>query len=283
MPNTPERVREYQVAPRYLAGSIYTGDPGLLPLLDAGWALSRDELGNVIVASPDHTLRVGFLPEDERGELWMISAHPHAFAPPEWLVTLDLSAPPEIVGEFTTALATAHSAEPSSVLGGSASAGLDVTDRLRASDWVMDNSEPLLLSFESPDRLVVLRRRVGHLRHEAEAAGDTERWLFEVGPPGHRWYATATSNLPDHLLQALTTAIANPVPVPRHLVRSELERLPTQAAATPIAPSPLEVARIQAATARSIAAPRPPASALAYTTATRPPMPPSFTLAGPTR
>ena len=37
--------------------------------------------------------------------------------------------------------------------------------------------------------------------------GDGERWLLEVGPPrSHRWYANASSNIPDELLGALTTA-----------------------------------------------------------------------------
>ncbi|MER7702393.1 DUF317 domain-containing protein [Kitasatospora sp. NPDC097605] len=266
MPSTTARAREYQVAPRYLAGSTHTGDPGLQPLLDAGWALSRDELGNVFVTSPDHTVRTGFLPKGERGDLWMITAHPNAFAPPSWQVTLDLSAPPEIVGEFTTALATG----PDSVLAG-ATGGYDVTDRfLDEHGWHLARERATAV-FRSPDGLVALHRQLGYLRPEAEVAGDVERWLFEVGPPGHRWYATATSDLPDHLLETLTIAVASPELVQRYLRHSELGHLPAQATAVPTAPSPLEVARIRAATARSAPAPRAAgASVLAYTTATRP-------------
>ncbi|MFD8321403.1 DUF317 domain-containing protein [Kitasatospora purpeofusca] len=278
MPNSTTRAREYQVAPRFLADSTHTGDPGLQPLLDAGWALSRDDLGNVFVTSPDHTIRTGFLPEDERGDLWMITAHPHAFAPPAWQVTLDLSAPPEIVGEFTAALAAA----PDSVLTG-ATGGHDMTARLLDEHGWRPVSERATTVLRSPDGLVALHRQLGHLRPEDEMAGDVERWLFEVGPPGHRWYATATSNLPDHLLETLTTAVTRPVPVRRYLRRDDLERLPAQATATPTAPSPLEVARIRAATARSAAAPRPAASVLAYTTATRPAAFPAPALAGRTR
>ncbi|MEE1786921.1 DUF317 domain-containing protein [Streptomyces sp. SP17BM10] len=268
MPNTIARAREYQVAPRFLAGPTHTGDPGLQPLLDAGWALSRDDLGNVFVASPDHTVRLGFLPEGERGELWVINAHPDAFAPPEWQVTLDLSAPPEIVGEFTAALAVAHSTAPSSVLHGD-TGGYDVTDHLLDEHGWRLETERATAVFRSPDGLVALHRRLSFLRHETEMAGDSERWMFEVGPAGHRWYATASSNLPDHLLDTLTTAITSPVPVPRYLRPSQMERLPPQATAAPTAPSPLEVARIQAATARSAPVPSANASVLAYTTATR--------------
>ncbi|MFD8751639.1 hypothetical protein ACFV0O_11770 [Kitasatospora sp. NPDC059577] len=65
--------------------------------------------------------------------------------------------------------------------------------------------------------------------------------------------------------------------------RIELEHLPAGATATPVAPSPLEVARVQAATARSTAVTRAPAAALAYTTSTQPPAPPRVALAGPAR
>ncbi|KOV12329.1 hypothetical protein ADK60_31945 [Streptomyces sp. XY431] len=282
MPNITAPAREYQIAPRFLADSTHTGDPGLVPLLDAGWTLSRDDLGNVFVASPDHTIRTGFLPESERGDLWMINAHPDAFAPPDWQVTLDLSAPPEIVGEFTTALASAYSAAPNSVREG-AGGGFDVTDRLLGENGWRLEAERATAVFRSPDGLVALHRRLGYLDPEAEMAGDTERWLFEVGPPSHRWYATATTNLPDHLLDTLTTAVTNPAPVQRYLRKQELASLPSQATATPTAPSPLEVARIRAATARSTPAPSANASVLAYSTTTRPAALPVPALAGRAR
>ncbi|MFJ8442839.1 DUF317 domain-containing protein [Kitasatospora griseola] len=269
MPHHFDKGRDYQIAPRFLAGSTGIGDPGLRPLLDAGWALSRDESGNVFVSSPDRTLLTGYLPESEQGDLWMINAYLDAFASPRWQVTLDLSVSPEIVGEFTTALADSHSAAPNSVLRTS-TGGFNVTDRLLGErGWHLEDGRTSA-ALRSPDGLVTLHRRHGRLRPEAEIAGDAERWLFEVGPPGHRWYATATSALPDHLLYALTTAITDPVPVQRHLRRSELGRLPSQATAVPTVPSPLEIARVRAATARSAPASKAGTSALAYTTTTRP-------------
>ncbi|QJT04716.1 hypothetical protein G9272_34125 [Streptomyces asoensis] len=47
MPYSPndEQWREYHVTPRYLAGSTFTGDPALRPLLDARWNLTHDEMG----------------------------------------------------------------------------------------------------------------------------------------------------------------------------------------------------------------------------------------------
>ncbi|MEV6209569.1 DUF317 domain-containing protein [Kitasatospora sp. NPDC051914] len=268
-PSSLEQPREYRITPRFLAGPTYTGDPGLQPLLDTGATLTQDDLGNVYVTTPDQRIRLGFLPEYEGGELWMVSAHSQAFAPPEWLVTFDLRVAPEIVGEFTTTLAAAHAKDPDSILGDRVG-GLDVTDRLLENGWHLDTRSLAEVAYRSSDRLVTLHRRLGHLRHETEMAGTAERWLLEVGPPGYRWYASASSNIPDHLLGALTTAAINPTPVHREMWPSDLARLPAQAIATPTTPTPLEVARLRAATARSASVPRSPASTLAYSTTTRP-------------
>lgn len=116
MPYHPndEQWREYHVTPRYLAGPTFTGEPALRPLLDAGWNLNHDELGNVYVNSPDQKLRLGYLPEGEDDALWQITAYSHAFAAPRWLVTYQDSAPTEIVAGFTTALAAAYAEGPDS-------------------------------------------------------------------------------------------------------------------------------------------------------------------------
>ncbi|GLW58018.1 DUF317 domain-containing protein [Kitasatospora phosalacinea] len=275
MPNPTDHGRDYLVAPRFLANPTYTGDAALVPLLDAGWTLSHDELGNTYVTAPDFTVRVGYLPEGNRGDLWMIAAHDDVFAPATWQMLVDLAAPPEIVAELTTALAAAHSASPASVVHGP-TGGFGLTGRLLDEHGWQQKAKPPLAAFQSPDRLITLHRRLGHLGHNDEMTGDRERWTFVVGPPGHQWYATATSDFPDRFLDTLTTSITNPAPVQRYLRRSELARLPAQATATPVAPSPLEVARMKAATSRSLSvprtapAPRAGGSVLAYTTATRP-------------
>ncbi|MFF2819404.1 DUF317 domain-containing protein [Kitasatospora cineracea] len=275
MPNPTDKGRDYLIAPRFLADSTGTGDPALVPLLDAGWLLSHDELGNAYVTAPDFTVRLGYLPEGNRSEMWMITAHDDVFAPATWQVLVDLAAPPEIVAELTGALAAAHSASPASVVHGP-TGGFDLTDRLLDEHGWQQDGKPALATFRSPDGLVTLHRRLGHLRYDDELTGDLERWTFVVGPPGRQWYAAATSDFPDQFLDTLATAITNPAPVQRHLRRSELAELPAQATATPVAPSPLEVARMKAATSRSLSVPRtapaPQAvgSVLAYTTTTRP-------------
>ncbi|MEU6172738.1 DUF317 domain-containing protein [Streptantibioticus parmotrematis] len=94
-------------------------------------------------------------------------------------------------------------------------------------------------------------RRKG-LDHAAEIKGLRERWLTLAGPPGHQWYATASSFTPPGLVATMNTALANPAPVVRYAY--DLRRLPPQAKATPVnplVPTPLDVRRAAAAKSRS--------------------------------
>nr|WP_237539930.1 DUF317 domain-containing protein [Streptomyces sp. SID4917] len=180
--------REYHVTPRYLAGPTYTGDPALRPLLDLHWKLTHDELGNVYVASPDHTVRLGYLPEGDDNTLWKITAYSDAFAMPRWLVTFQNSTPTEIVADFTTALAAAYAEGPDSYLyyGNNTLADLDVGTPLAAAGW-SHSFGTTDVSFRSPDGLAEVHLRRHRLDHRAEMTGHQERWLMHAGPPGDRW------------------------------------------------------------------------------------------------
>lgn len=70
------------LSPVYLAGSTFTGDPALQPLLDQAFHLHLDELSNVYVTSPEQHVRLGYLPEGEDSTLWKIAVHSDPFAPP---------------------------------------------------------------------------------------------------------------------------------------------------------------------------------------------------------
>ncbi|MFJ6382707.1 DUF317 domain-containing protein [Kitasatospora sp. NPDC092039] len=272
MPYTPEKPREYRVQPRYLAGSEADATDAVTPLIRAGWAVSNDELGNAYVTAPDLTARLAFLPEGPDSTLWKISAGPEATAMPRWLVTFDDRVPYEIVQDFTTALADAYTRGPGAYIG----AGLPAPRQV-AGRW----AEPLVV--QSPDQLVTRSTRPGFLPHAEEMDDTSERWLFESGPPARRWYASASSHVPAPLLETLTAVAFDPSPVHRYLRRTDLAHLPEGAVATPTAPSPLEVARVRAATSRSVAATRAPAAALAYTTSTPPLAPLRVALTGRAR
>ncbi|MFB7950145.1 DUF317 domain-containing protein [Kitasatospora phosalacinea] len=250
MPDPREEPREYTIAPRYVANADADESVALRPLLDAGWAQSHDADQNTFVTSPDLTARLAYLPWVDGPVWWKISAGPDAFAPPEWLVTFDHNTPPEVVADFTTALADAYVQGPDGYLGGSRSSGVETALELLYQGWTLDPSTPFL-SYRSPDRLVRFHFRDKLLRHSDEMAGHTQRLLVEVGTRRSCWCVTASSHLPDHLLQSLAAAVTDPVPVRRPMRRIDLEHLPAAATATPIAPSPREVARISAATFRS--------------------------------
>ncbi|MFG2919050.1 DUF317 domain-containing protein [Kitasatospora sp. NPDC048298] len=283
MPYTPEKPREYRITPRYIANSDADVSPPIDRLLDAGWALSRDEQANTYVTAPDLRARLAYLPEGDNCTYWKISAGRDAFAPPEWLVTFDHKTPPEVVEDFTAALADAYAQGPDAYLNnGPRPDGAGTTLQLLASGWRLNPATPFL-THQSPDNLIRLHRRDQFLPHASEMAGDTERWLFEVGPPRDVWYATASSRLPEHLLHTLANTVADPAPVHRHMRRVDLERLPAVATATPMAPSPLEVARVRAASSRSLSVPRAAPSTLAYSTTTRPPALPQAAVAGRSR
>ncbi|MFJ8442838.1 DUF317 domain-containing protein [Kitasatospora griseola] len=256
MSNTPDSPREYWVAPRYLAHADADGSRAVQPLLNVGWASSQDGEGNTFVTAPNLSARLAHLPESDGRVLWKVSAGRDAFAPPEWLVTFDSLTPPEIVADFTTALAAFYTRGPDGYLGNNQDSGVETVLELLATGWKLNPATPFL-SYQSPDRFARLHFRDKHLQHSAEMAGDTERWLFEVGTERACWYATASSYLPDHLLQSLTSAITDPAPVRRYMRRIDLDHLPSAATATPTPPSPAEVARIHAATART-APSRPP-------------------------
>lgn len=279
-----ERWREYHVAPRYLAGSTFTGDSALQPLLDVGWKLNHDEMGNVYVNAPEQTIRLGYLPEGEDDALWKITAYSDSFAMPRWLVTFQNSTPTEIVADFTTALAAAYAEGPDSYLyyGNSDLAALDVGTPLAAAGW-SHHYRAADVSFQSPDGLAEVHLRRNRLDHAAEMQGHQERWLVLAGPPGDKWYATASSFTPEGLVAAMNTALTDPAPVIRY--GDDLRRLPPQATATPVkssVPTPLDVRRAHAANSRSIVA-FSPADARPFIPAPRTPSAPQVPRPGHSR
>ncbi|MDH6145517.1 DNA-binding CsgD family transcriptional regulator [Kitasatospora sp. GP30] len=257
MPNIAEKPREYRVSPRYLAESEADATDAITPLIKAGWAATNDDLGNAYVTAPDLTARLAFLPEAEDSTLWKISAGPEPTVP-QWLVTFDDRVPYEIVQDFTSALADAYAQGPGAYLGPGKPA-----PRRVAGGW----AEPVVV--QSPDQLVTRSTRPGFLSHAEEMNDTSARWVFESGPPKRHWYATASSHVPAPLLETLTTAAFDPSPVHRYLRRDQVARLPASVTATRTAPSPLEVARVRAATSRSLSVPQTATSVLAHTTSTR--------------
>ncbi|WP_129838073.1 DUF317 domain-containing protein [Streptomyces sp. RFCAC02] len=232
------------VSPRHLAGTTGIGDPALTPLTDAGFHLTHDELGNAYCSSPDHRVRLGFLPEGADDGLWRITAAAEPFDVPAWAVSFNDACPTEFVTAFTTALAQAYTDGPHAYL---APCHLDMSPPIRPlleQQWSYGSDDVTLVSLHSPDRLASLQYKRWPSNRTAELTTLDTRWLLQGGPTGSRWYASASSATPVELVTAITTSVADPVPLLRW---KEFLARPLKAVAqlTPVqpTPTPLDIAR----------------------------------------
>ncbi|MFJ1730186.1 DUF317 domain-containing protein [Streptomyces sp. NPDC088254] len=270
------------VSPRHLAGSTCTGDPALVPLLDHGWDLQYDDLGNVYVNAPDRRVRLGYLPEGEDDGLWRINAYKDPFGPPTWGVCFNDRVPTEFVQAFTTAIATAYEQGPDTYLARPVS-GTDEHDPFLAvvpllqQGWQIDRPRWGVFAVQAPDGLAGLEFTTGDLDPEAELTTRDARWQLWAGKSIDRpvWYATASTDTPVALLTAVTQCVADPTPLPRWRLET-LSYIEGMAQLTPIippqspAPTPLDVQR--AAASRRPAALQ-AASVPRWSTTSRPALP----------
>lgn len=270
------------VTPRYLAGSISTGDPALQPLLALGWDLSHDDLGNVYVNAPDRRVRLGFLPEGEDDGLWRINAYRDAFAAPTWGACFNDSTPTEFVRAFTTALASAYEQGPDTYLARPA-AGTDEHDPFQAvvpllkQGWEFDRPRWGVFAVQAPDGLAGLEFTTGDLDPEAELSTRDARWQLWAGDSIDRpyWYATVSTDTPVALLAAVTQCVSDPAPVPRwredtsSYIKGKAQLAPILRPEPP-APTPLDVQRA-AASRRPAVLPAP--SVPRWSTTSRPALP----------
>ncbi|MFD4123887.1 DUF317 domain-containing protein [Streptomyces globisporus] len=243
------------VSPRYLAGT-HTPDEGFQPLLDLGWTLQGDELGNAFVAAPDNKVRLGFLPEGPDDGLWRVNAYDHPFGPPHWGVSFNDSCPVEFVSSFTTALARAYREGPDAYLAGGTDHDKELSDfravvPLLQANWKLQHPRWGMLELQAPDGLAGLEYKTGRLDPAREVTTMEARWYIWGGPVGPRWYATASSNTPAHLVAAITASICDPTPVPRwengvsRYLRDLVQMTPIEQPA-PLKPTPLDVRRAAA-------------------------------------
>jgi uncharacterized protein DUF317 len=250
-----EQWRQYHVTPRYLAGPTFTGEFPLRPFLDLGWKPTHDVRGNIYIASPDQTLRLGYLPEGDGPTLWKITAHSDPFVLPRWRMAFDKRIANEIVRDFTSALATAYAAGPDAYLGhrATAQAGFEAGAPLTAAGW-RPHFSVNAASFRSPDGLAEVRLCLKGLDRHADMT-DQQRWIATAGQGGIRWRATASSLTPESLVVAMSSAIADTSPVIRY--GSDLPLLPPEATVTPVKSDgtlPLDVRRAEVAKSRSATA-----------------------------
>ncbi|MFJ5530952.1 DUF317 domain-containing protein [Streptomyces sp. NPDC093261] len=246
------------VSPRRLASSTSTGDLALAPLLDHGWDIQHDDLGNVYVNAPDRRVRLGYLPEGEDDGLWRINAYKDPFGSPTWGVCFNDRVPTEFVQAFTTALATAYEHGPDAFLARPVT-GIDEHDPFLAvvpllqQGWEIDRPRWGVFAVQAPDGLAGLEFTTGDLDREAELTTRDARWQLWAGKSIDRpvWYATASTDTPVALLTAVIRCVADPTPLPRWR-QDTLSYIEGMAQLTPIippqppAPTPLDVQRAAA-------------------------------------
>ncbi|MEU6243954.1 DUF317 domain-containing protein [Streptomyces sp. NPDC047024] len=270
------------VSPRHLASTTGIGDPALAPLLDLGWELQHDDLGNAYVQAPDRRVRLGYLPEGEDDGLWRINAYTDPFGPPTWGVCFNDRVPTEFVQAFTNALATAYERGPDAYLARPV-AGTDEHDPFLAvvplltQGWEIDRPRWGVYAIQSPDRRAGLEFTTGTLDPEAELTTRDARWQMWAGNSIDQpaWYATASTDTPVTLLTAVTQSVANPAPLPRwredtYSYLQGMAQLTPITAPAPPTPTPLDVRR--AAASRRPAA-LPATSVPRWTTSGRPALP----------
>ncbi|MFD7550576.1 DUF317 domain-containing protein [Streptomyces sp. NPDC059816] len=273
MPAAEEIDGDVYVSPVYLAGSSYTGDPALRPLLEAGFTMVNDDLANAYLASSDQKVQVGWLPEGEDGCLWRITGHERPFTPPRWLATFDHYTPVEVVAAFTTALAEDDArGNHASVHGRPGGSKADPFLALMEAGWRVTHG-PYVSSSQPPDRLALVSYSHGRMNHFDEINDQRSRWTIGGGASGYssEWLDTFTTNTPTHLITATMSRLADPTPVARYKV-SLPERNRGAARITPVkppVPSPLDIQRAAVARSRSnVARTVIPSPALVYQTAT---------------
>ncbi|WP_413100213.1 DUF317 domain-containing protein [Streptomyces sp. Inha503] len=270
------------VSPRYLASTTGVGDPALAPLLELGWDLRHDDLGNTFVHAPDRRVRLGYLPEGEDDGLWRINAYRDPFGPPTWGACFNDRVPTEVVQAFTTVLATAYEQGPDTYLARPAS-GSDEHDPFLAvvpllkHGWEIDRPRWGVFAVQAPDGLAGMEFTTGDLDPEAELTTRDARWQLWAGKSIDRpvWYATASTDTPVALLTAVTECVADPAPLPRwrqetfSYIKGMAQLAPILPPGPP-APTPLDVQR--AVSSRSQAAIHAP-SVPRWSTTSRPALP----------
>ncbi|MDT9685033.1 DUF317 domain-containing protein [Streptomyces sp. TRM76323] len=182
--------QHYLIEPRHLAGG---GDLRHVTeyLRASGWKDTTRRTGAVFAFdSPDQLVRVAYRPPGG----WQIrgAAQGHQ---PAWQVTLTPQTPVEIVAGVTDALTKPRSAHAP-----------DVWAPLATHRWNTEPGQPYTAT--SPNRDAFVQYVTGE--------HDQQHWWVgarnEFGPV---WNAQATASTPLHLMQALTTALADPEPVMR--------------------------------------------------------------------
>ncbi|MEV3898398.1 DUF317 domain-containing protein [Streptomyces anulatus] len=194
MPSPTETVEVAFISPRHLAGG---GDPAWItvPLHRAcDWSYEHDPLmPRVVLTSPDKTALLRLEPNTEAQ--WWTLHHTAGRDRPSWYASFGARTPVEIISAFVDALtdpAPSQTVPP------------DPFEPLRQHSWA---SAPGAEGLISPDGTAFVQ----HLGDEQ----DPGAWFVTatLGPGRPVWQARFGEHTPPRLINAFTTALADPQPV----------------------------------------------------------------------
>lgn len=257
------------VFPRYLAGLPGHADPSFAPV--AHWPHHHLEAGpcQLVVASPDHRIRIGWLGDDY--DTWVISAAEDPVSPPRWTARINQNTPPEIVEGLTCALAEDWDEDSDTFLASPSPYWTDGVRPLLDAGWTRNSPRRGVVEIVSPDGLA------GASIDIVDADPDAETVTLWAGPPSWATRAEAvfTARSPSHLIAATAAALADPTPVIRsttslHPRLAELAQLTPVQPPRPTVPTPLDLRRAAAARRPTALKAR---STHRWTTSTPPPPP----------
>ncbi|MET9294378.1 DUF317 domain-containing protein [Streptomyces sp. NPDC003077] len=187
-----QAVQHYLVHPRHLAGG---GDLRHATefLRASGWRDRSKARGPLVFDSPDRTVRVGYDPFIQPGG-WTITGKPTAHQD-AWHATFTRQTPVEIVSGFTDALTRPRSAHAPHVWA-----------PLQQQGWTTERAPQFTATSPDGDAFV---------RFHQSGPGQAHWFAGARTEHGRTWDAMFTATTPMHLLQAFTTALADPQPVMR--------------------------------------------------------------------
>ncbi|MEV3950095.1 DUF317 domain-containing protein [Streptomyces halstedii] len=193
-PTSQQPQQHYLVEPRHLAGG---GDVRYVTefLRASGWKDKSKNGGPAVFDSPDKSVRIGYDPYIQPGG-WTISGRQTA-TQEAWHATLGRQVPVEIVAGVTDALTrlkTAHAP--------------NVWEPLQEQGWEAERGQHFTARSPDGDAFV---------RFHQSAPGQAHWWAGARNEHGRVWEAVFTPTTPMHLVQAFSTALADPQPVMRPL------------------------------------------------------------------
>ncbi|WP_435124600.1 DUF317 domain-containing protein [Actinacidiphila sp. bgisy144] len=218
--------QHYLVEPRHLAGG---GDLRHVSeyLRASGWKDRSKSGGPIVFDSPDKTVRIGYDPFTQPGG-WTISGRATA-SQEAWHATFSRATPVEIVAGLTDALTRPRSAHAPNVWA-----------PLLEQEWQTEHGQHFTARSPQGDAFV---------RFHQPAAGQAHWWAGARTEHGPMWEAVLTSTAPMRLVEAFSTALADPQPVlrPRGTIPPSRKVRTTSVSVLPAQLSAWQQARLYAA------------------------------------